>query len=409
MKLMDKIKSKSAKICVIGIGYMGLPISALFAKQGFDVLGFDVDAKKVELVNKSIPPFEEKDLPELIKSVRFKSKLRASSKIEKADIFLISVPTPKKNNNADLSFVEAATKSIYSVLEEGNLVILESTVPPKTSINLIKPLLDQKKIKYYLAHCPERAFPGNTIYELINNDRIVGGLDEEATSLAKELYLTFVKGKIFTTTITTAEFCKLAENTYRDVNIALANELALLCEDVGINVWDLIELANKHPRVNILQPGPGVGGHCIPKDPIYLYKSSTKAKLIPIAREVNDSMPKHVVDMIKEEVKGVKKPKIALLGASFKKNVDDTRDSPTEFIAKLLLDLDYEVKIHDPLVKMFKFELSDYDACVKDADLVVLLIDHDYYKSKDFSKLKILDTRNFYPKAARKLGVGSKP
>ena len=403
---MNKIKNRTAKICVIGIGYMGLPISAIFAKQGFQVLGFDIDNKKVELVNKGIPPFEEKGLSELM--IEAGSKLKASNVIEQADIFFISVPTPKKNEEADLSFVKKAIESIFSVIENDNLVILESTVPPKTIKQIIKPILDNKKINYYISHCPERAFPGNTIFELINNDRIIGGYDNRSTEISKELYLSFVKGKIFTTDATTAEFCKLAENTFRDVNIALSNELAVICEDIGIDVWKLITLANKHPRVNILSPGPGVGGHCIPKDPVYLYKSSKKSKLIPVAREVNDSMPKHVVEIIKRSVKTKNNPKISLLGASFKKNVDDTRDSPTEFIAKMLIDEGFNIFIHDPLVINFKYSLSSFEECIKNSDLVVLLVDHDFYATKDFSTFKVFDTKNMIKTADIRLGVGEK-
>jgi len=406
MDLMNKIKNRTAKICVIGIGYMGLPISAIFAKQGFQVLGFDIDNKKVELVNKGIPPFEEKGLSELM--IEAGSKLKASNVIEQADIFFISVPTPKKNEEADLSFVKKAIESIFSVIENDNLVILESTVPPKTIKQIIKPILDNKKINYYISHCPERAFPGNTIFELINNDRIIGGYDNRSTEISKELYLSFVKGKIFTTDATTAEFCKLAENTFRDVNIALSNELAVICEDIGIDVWKLITLANKHPRVNILSPGPGVGGHCIPKDPVYLYKSSKKSKLIPVAREVNDSMPKHVVEIIKRSVKTKNNPKISLLGASFKKNVDDTRDSPTEFIAKMLIDEGFNIFIHDPLVINFKYSLSSFEECIKNSDLVVLLVDHDFYATKDFSTFKVFDTKNMIKTADIRLGVGEK-
>jgi len=399
-KVFDK------KICVVGLGYMGLPFSCLVAKAGFNVIGFDVNQKRIDDVNKGICPFNEPGLDKLIKEATATKRLKAVNKIEEADVFIISVPTPfdEKTKKADLTYVESAVKTIKSVLKKGNLVILESTVTPNTCRKLIIPILEQTKLKagkdFLITHCPERAIPGNTLYELVNNDRIIGGFNKESAEAAKEIYSTFIKGKIYLTDDVTAEAAKLMENTFRDVNIALANEFAKISKDIKINVWEAIALANKHPRVNILSPGPGVGGHCIAIDPWFLTEDTKNSFLIPTARKINDSMPAYVVDIIKEAVKGVKKPTISILGVAYKKDVDDARESPAGHIIKLLKKDKFEVKIADPYVTRFNEKIIPFDQAIKGSDCVVIVTDHKEYreaKPEDFKQMKnkiIIDTRN---------------
>jgi nucleotide sugar dehydrogenase len=441
MSLAEKIKKKDAKVCVIGLGYMGLPLASLIAKAGFNVYGFDLSKQRAEDINKGKCPFDEKGMPELLAEATKSGNLRAGNRIEKADIFIVSVPTPVKDTKADLSYVEKATESVSTVLEKGNLVILESTVPPGCSTGLMKPILDKKVKKYYLAHCPERAIPGNTLYELQNNDRVVGGTDKESSDLAKSLYSSFVKGNIFVTNIVTAEAVKLFENTYRDVNIAIANSFHLICERLGISAKEAIWLASRHPRVKILSPGPGVGGHCIPIDPWFLVQDDNHIyNLIRESRRINDYMPEYVFGKIREKLKGIKNPVVTLLGLAYKPNVDDIRESPSIEVMHKCIKAGWKVKVHDPFVKCQKFStysmtggwkpntpnnrkisehaqeppaatsdssippvsdrrflteyeflVKDFDKAVKGSGIVVLLTAHDYYKSKDFSKTNLLD------------------
>ncbi len=386
------------KISVVGLGYMGLPTSCLFATSGHKVIGVDINEQRVNDVNNNKCPFSEKGLSELLDKAIKSGNLTASTKLETSDVYIIAVPTPKEGDKANLNYVISAAESIAEVIKEGDLVILESTVPPKTTKNVLKPIFDAKVKNYLLSHCPERAIPGNTLHELINNDRVIGGFDNESSNITRKLYESFVKGNIFVTNATTAEACKLMENTYRDVNIALANELAKISSDLEINVWEAIKLANKHPRVNIHSPGPGVGGHCIAVDPWFLTESTDNAQLISLSRQINDSMPEHVVNLIEQTVE--KESDIAILGVAYKKNVDDPRETPALEIIKLLHAKNYKVKITDPFVENFKHDLHKFEDAIHNVDCVVIITDHSEYSEihpEEFSAMKhkkIIDTRN---------------
>ncbi|MFP4111881.1 MAG: nucleotide sugar dehydrogenase [Candidatus Woesearchaeota archaeon] len=377
------------KICVIGMGYMGLPTALLFARAKHEVIGFDIDKEKIDSLNKSTLPFEEKGLKKLYQDA--KENFTATSELKEADVFLIAVPTPiTKDKECDLSYVEKAAEALTEVIKENNLIILESTVKPRTTKDFLKPILDRSNKNFNLAYVSEKAIPGNTLHEMINNDRVVGGIDEKSKEMTRSLYSSFVKGNIHTTDCTTAEAVKLMENTFRDVNIALANEFLKLSKDIGINVWEAINLANNHPRVNIHNPGPGVGGHCIAIDPWFLVNENTP--LIKTAREINDSMPKETADFIQKNSKG---KNIALLGAAYKKNVDDERESPTKSVYDILKKRGYEIIIHDPYVKAKE---KDINKTITWADTLVLMTDHDDYKNIQTDK-PLIDTRNMFKKS----------
>lgn len=391
------------KICVLGLGYIGLPTALLFATHGYEVVGVDINVKVVEKLNSGKAPFKEFGLDELLEKA--KGNFIAKTEVVDSDIFIISVPTPleKAVKVAELKYVRLATEMIYPHLKQDNLVVLESTVPPGTYEKLLIPILEKSGLKidnFHIAHCPERAIPGRTIYEMINNDRIIGGYNKKSSELTKSIYASFVKGKIFLTDTRTAEFVKLMENTYRDVNIALANEFAQIADDSGINIWEAIELANKHPRVSILKPGPGVGGHCIAVDPWFLTENSSKFKMISLAREINDTMPNYVLQLIKKLLKDIKDPTITLFGLAYKGNVDDTRETPAIKLIKLAENEGYKIKCYDPLIKNFEYRLQNLDDATKDSDCIVLVADHDIFKNIEPSKLKIrnrnlIDSRNF--------------
>ncbi|WP_457611714.1 nucleotide sugar dehydrogenase [Methanocaldococcus sp.] len=383
------------KICVLGLGYIGLPTAAMLAIHNNDVVGVDINNERLEEIKKL--DFAEVDLKSVVSAALNSNKLKLSNKPEKADAYIICVPTPiDESKRCDLSYLKKAIEDIKPYLEDDNLIIIESTVPPGTTEEIYKELSKEKNI--FMAYCPERVLPGNILRELIENDRVIGGINRESSILAKKVYECFVKGKLYLTDAKTAEMVKLMENTYRDVNIALANEFAKICEELKINVWEAIKLANNHPRVNILNPGPGVGGHCIPVDPWFIVEKSKEAKLIKVAREVNDSMPLFVVNKIK---KIVDNGNISILGVAYKGNVDDIRESPALKIVEELLNLGYSVKCHDPKVKKFKYKLYNLRECLKDSDLIVILADHEEYKNlpiKEIGELvrskNILDTRN---------------
>jgi len=301
--------------------------------------------------------------------------------------------------------VREAVTSIVKYLRPGNLVILESTVPPGTSERLLLPILETSGLKrskdFYLAHCPERAIPGNTVYEMIHNDRIIGGIDQESARLAKELYSAFVKGNFFLTDLHTAEIIKLMENTFRDINIALANEFAQIAEESGLNIWEAIELANKHPRVNILQPGPGVGGHCLAVDPWFITKDSARTRIISLAREINDSMPYHVLKLVKGITGNIEGATLTVLGVAYKSDVDDTRETPALKFIKLAESEGYKVKAHDPWVKNFEYPLYSLKESARDSDCLVLITGHSSFKQIDPAGLcplmrnrNLVDTRN---------------
>ncbi len=340
-----------------------------------------------------------------------KSTMQASLNPVPSDVFLICVPTPfdKEIKMADLGFVKKALETIVEVLEKGNLIIIESTITPGTSEKLAVPIIEKTGLKVgkniFLAHCPERAIPGKTIYEMVNNDRIIGGINKESAEFAERVYRSFVKGKLFTTTIRTAEFVKLMENTYRDVNIALANEFAILSEEMGIEVWDAINLANKHPRVNILSPGPGVGGHCIAVDPWFLTESSVNATLITTAREINDNMPSFVFSRVKKLVgtDHIAQPIITVFGVAYKGNTGDTRETPALKFLRLSEREGWNIKIFDPYVTKFDYPLMDLEDSLKNSDCIVLLTDHDFFKTIDPSKIvmrskNVFDTRHILNK-----------
>ena len=404
------------KICVLGLGYIGLPTALLFA-QKYEVIGVDIDEKVVEKINKGESPFNEPGLDDLFG--KSKNSFVAKTEVEEADVFLIAVPTPleKAVKVADLKYVRSAAEMVYPYLNRGNLVILESTVPPGTSERLVIPILERSELKageFYFVHCPERAIPGNTIYEMIYNDRIIGGFDKKSGELARDLYSSFVKGNLYLTDIRTAEFVKLMENTYRDISIALANEFAQIAEESGINVWEAIELANKHPRVNILKPGPGVGGHCIAIDPWFLTENTTKCRIISLAREINDSMPNYVLQIVRELLEDVRDPIISVFGVAYKGEVDDTRETPTLKFIKLAENEGYIVKVHDSLIKSFEYEILNLEEAVKDSDCLVIITDHSKFKEIDpeeISKLmrrrNVVDSRNILERE-RWAGAGFK-
>ena len=387
------------KICILGLGYIGLPTSLLFA-QKHEVIGVDNNKKIVDVLNAGKLPFNEPGLDELMENV--KDNFRAQTNVVDADVFLIAVPTPLDGSTkiADLKYVRHAAEMIVPHLKNNNLVILESTVPPGTSERLVLPLLKKNgSEKICFSHCPERAIPGKTIFEIIHNDRIIGGINNISSERTKKIYGSFVKGNMYTTDVKTAEFIKLMENTFRDVNIALANEFAQIAEESNINVWDAIELANKHPRVKILKPGPGVGGHCIAIDPWFLTEYSTKFKIIPLARQINDSMPNIVLKMVREMLKDTKEPIITVLGIAYKGDVGDARETPALKFIKLAENEGYQVKCFDPFVKHFEYQILSLEQSLSGSDCIVLLTDHTMFTTIDPSTISmrqrnLVDTRN---------------
>lgn len=396
------------KICVLGLGYIGLPTASILATHGFKVIGVDVNETVINMLGKGKPHIKEPGLKTIVEAAIKSGNLTPTTKPEEADVFIIAVPTPlTEDKRADMGFVRAATESIVPYLRKGNLVILESTSPPGTTKELIVPILTESGLKIgeevYVAHCPERVLPGRILKEIIENDRIIGGINRESAEKAKELYSTFVEGEIHLTDATTAEMVKLMENTYRDVNIALANELTSICERLGIGAWEVVELANKHPRVNLHRPGPGVGGHCLPVDPWFIVeKFPEEAKLIRLSREINDAQPQHVLAAIEKAIQGLKEPKVTILGVSYKGNVDDTRGSPSLELLHLLERGGYTVAVHDPHVNSFETELSTLKEAFRRSDCAVIMADHDeftYLDPNELGKLmrtkQIIDTRNF--------------
>jgi UDP-N-acetyl-D-mannosaminuronic acid dehydrogenase len=394
-------------ICVIGLGYIGLPTASIFATKGKKVLGVDVVQQVVDTINDGRIHIEEPDLDILVRAAVQSGNLSASTRPQSASTFIVAVPTPFHHTDSetlpDLSYVESATRSIASVVKPGDLIILESTSPVGTTEKMRDWLVEELAGKYseddfHFAHCPERILPGQMLKELVSNDRIAGGLTAEAAERAKELYEVFCSAEIFTTDARTAELAKLTENSYRDVNIAFANELSMICDSLQIDVWELIRLANRHPRVKILQPGPGVGGHCIAVDPWFIVSACPdKAKLIKAARQVNDSKPNHVIQQVRERAERFRKPVIACLGLAFKANVDDLRESPSLHIAEQLASIFGEdLIVCEPYIEELprclqgKAKLEDAEEAIKKADIVVLLVDH-----KAFKKLpkRILDQR----------------
>lgn len=395
------------KICVMGLGYIGLPTASVLATQGFQVVGVDIGKQVVDTINSGNIHIDEPGLHTVVQAAIGSGNLKASLEPEEADVFFLAVPTPiTSEKKADMGHVCDATRAIVPLLKAGNLVILESTSPPGTCRDLLRPILEESGLSVgkdiFLAHCPERVLPGKILKELISNDRVVGGYGPNCAAKAGEIYQSFIEGEIFLTDVTTAEMVKVIENTFRDVNIALANETALICEHLGINFYEVARLANRHPRVNIHMAGPGVGGHCISVDPWFLIEQyPDTAAIIGEARRRNDSMPTHVVDSVMEMVAGQNSPKVAVLGLAFKGNVDDMRESPALAVISGLKERGAKVAVHDPFVKNAPFELSSIEDCFSEADCAVVVTDHGDYKylnPKQLSKLMrnaaVLDTRN---------------
>lgn len=401
----------------MGLGYIGLPTASMLATKGHQVLGVDINEAAVNTINAGKIHIVEPDLDILVRSAVNSGNLKASLVPEEADTFILAVPTPFKNGSSnekipDISFVESATRTIAPFLQPGNLVILESTSPVGTTerirdiISELRPdLLPNAKSPspVFISHCPERVLPGQILRELVDNDRIIGGINRASAEKAQELYKSFCSGNIFLTDAKTAEMAKLTENSFRDVNIAFANELSFICDRLGINVWELIELANKHPRVNILQPGPGVGGHCIAVDPWFIVAAAPEeARLIRTAREVNDYKPHWVLEKVRAKAERFKSPVIGCLGLAFKANIDDLRESPAlEIVRELMASGIGRVMACEPNVngEFGEFPLFDLGNVLKEADILLVLVDHMEFKGIDRELLKekvVIDTRGIW-------------
>ncbi|TDF37285.1 UDP-N-acetyl-D-mannosamine dehydrogenase [Alteromonadaceae bacterium M269] len=408
------------KVSVIGLGYIGLPTAAVIASRGIEVIGIDVSEKAVNTVNRGEIHIVEPDLDMVVQAAVTMGKLRASLTPEPADAFMIAVPTPfKEGKQPDLSYIEQAAKAIAPVLEKGNLVILESTSPVGATEKLSHWLSNERPDLTFpnnttgtadvaVAHCPERVLPGRVLEELVSNDRIIGGMTPNCSELATKLYKTFVRGECITTNARTAEMAKLTENSFRDVNIAFANELSVICDQLKINVWELIQLANRHPRVNILTPGPGVGGHCIAVDPWFIVDSAPEsARIIRAAREINDDKPSYVIDQVKAAADEFKRPVIACLGLAFKPDIDDLRESPALDITAKLAELDIgEILAVEPNIEALPAKLENtgvnlcsLDEAIERCNVLLVLVDHSSFKmiSHDaVNKKVVVDTKGLF-------------
>ena len=394
----------------MGQGYIGLPTAALFTRHHCEVVGVDVNEKIVNNLNKGIIHIEEPGIADIIKNAVKNKVYTASLTPQKADAFIITVPTPYiiENYSCDLSYVVNACESIIPYLEKGNTVIIESTIAPMSTDETIKPIFEKAGFTIgkdlYLAHCPERVLPGKILEELVHNDRIIGGVTPECAKKAREVYGQFVEGYLMLTEAKTAELSKCMENTFRDVNIALANELAKICAEIGVNALDVIKMANKHPRVNLHSPGPGVGGHCLAIDPYFIYaKAPETAKIIKLARDTNNSMPEFVCENTK---KIISEGKIAIFGVSYKGNTGDDRESPAYEIIARLKEAGFEIAIHDPHIDNDNF--VSFDEATKDDDLVLILCDHNEFKNPNYNLISknmrtpiIFDTKNIISKVPK--------
>ncbi|HEY8686750.1 MAG TPA: nucleotide sugar dehydrogenase [Chloroflexota bacterium] len=382
------------KICVLGLGYIGLPSASMFATQGHEVIGVDVNPELVSALRQGEVHIQEPGLNMLLQSATQSGNLRVESAPERADAYIIAVPTPLERHpemgapRPDLRHVRAATKAIAPLLEAGNLVILESTSPPGTTVHVVRPMLERNGLRagrdFSLAYCAERVLPGRILIELVTNDRIVGGIDPVSAQRAGDLYTSFVEGQIMMTDATTAETVKLMENTYRDVNIALANEFSRVADHLGIDVSEAIALANHHPRVDILRPGPGVGGHCIAVDPWFIVDAAPdETRLIRTARAVNDAQPARVADLVAAVVADIDHPTIAALGMAYKADVDDVRESPSVDVVRILRERGYTVRAHDALARQAPDGTmleADLTTTLGGADAMVILTDHTMYR-----------------------------
>ncbi|WP_180173351.1 UDP-N-acetyl-D-mannosamine dehydrogenase [Acinetobacter sp. YH12029] len=411
-------------ICVIGLGYIGLPTAATFAAHGVKVTGVDVNQHAVDMINQGKVHIVEPDLDALVKDVVEKGMLSAQTAPVEADAYIVAVPTPFKDNyELDLKYIEAASKALAPFLKKGNLVILESTSPvgateqmsawlSEAREDLTFPQQAGEESDIRIAHCPERVLPGKVLVELISNDRIIGGMTQPCSTAASDLYKTFVEGGCIETNARTAEMCKLTENSFRDVNIAFANELSIICDKLDINVWELIALANRHPRVNILQPGPGVGGHCIAVDPWFIVsKTPEQARLIRTAREVNDAKPEWVIDQVKIKIaeflqanpeKTIKDVKVACYGLAFKPDIDDLRESPALEITKKLAEQGLNILAVEPNIEVLPSNLPENVKLInlsesQVADIHLVLVDHREFKDFNWNiLLNVIDTKGLY-------------
>lgn len=408
------------KVCVVGLGYIGLPTAAFIASKGVKVVGIDVNEQFVELINKGKVPFFEPGFGDLLAKVVADGNLVAQTEHVDADAYIVCVPTPfKDDHSVDTKYIRAACESLAPHLRPGALVVLESTSPPGTTESMAKHLLelrpdlslnDEDGNAIFVAHCPERVLPGQIMEEMENNDRVIGGLTPKGTELARDLYATFCTAELLMTNATTAEMAKLTENSFRDVNIAFANELSLICDRLDIDVWELIELANHHPRVNILQPGPGVGGHCIAVDPWFIVSAAPEeAKLIKLARDVNDGKPNWVIEQVLKALGGKQTPVVAALGIAFKNDIDDLRESPSlEIVKRLGVDNpELDIRVVEPNVEELPSVLENISNLTKQeteeaiaaADVVLLLVNHKEFIELDTSKLEgktIIDTKGIW-------------
>ena len=391
---------KITKVCVVGLGYIGLPTAALLANRGYDIHGVELNQRVVDTINRGEIHIVEPELDTFVKSAVNSGRLKADSKPAEADVFIIAVPTPFHEGFVpNVDYVCAATLSIVPYIRPGNIVILESTSPVGTT-DMVAELLGDNGIEVsgiHIAHCPERVLPGKIMKELVENDRIVGGTTPAATKITADFYRDFVQGEVLETDAKTAEMAKLTENSYRDTNIAFANELSILCDKFAINVWELIRLANRHPRVNILQPGAGVGGHCIAVDPWFIvHKGGKDAKIIRAAREVNTYKTEWTIEKIKNaalefEKKNSRNAKIACMGLAFKPDIDDLRESPALSITKRLVNEGMNVLAVEPNIKSYDgLNLVNFQSAVKEADIVVFLVAH-----KEFKGLKVVNKLDF--------------
>lgn len=387
------------KACFMGLGYIGLPTAIIAAKNGVSVVGVDVNPKVVEMTNAGRLHIIEPGLEEMLAEVVSSGALKASLLPEVSDAYFMVVPTPfKGNHEPDISYVEAATRAVLPLLKEGDLYVIESTSPVGTTEKMTDLIFSERpelEGKIYIAYCPERVLPGNVIYELVHNDRVIGGIDEASTEKAVQFYSQFVKGDLHKTNSKTAEMCKLTENSSRDVQIAFANELSLICDKAGINVWELISLANKHPRVNILQPGCGVGGHCIAVDPYFITSDfPIESQIISKAREINNyksfwCAEKIQNEMLKFELANHRKPVVAMMGLAFKPNIDDLRESPAKYIVTKVMQghNNADILVVEPNVSEHNvFKLTDYREAYEQADIVAFLVNH-----REFAELNYRD------------------
>lgn len=392
------------KACFMGLGYIGLPTAIIAAKHGVTVTGVDINQEVVDKTNAGHLHIIEPGLEDLLNEVVAAGQLHATTQPEKSDAFFIVVPTPFRggNHEPDISYVEAATRSVIPFLEPGNLFVIESTSPVGTTDKMAKIIFEERPElvdKIHVAYCPERVLPGNVIYELVHNDRVIGGRDEASTAAAQHFYSQFVQGKLHPTNCKTAEMCKLTENSSRDSQIAFANELSIICDKAGINVWELIRLANKHPRVNILQPGCGVGGHCIAVDPYFISTEfPAESKMISTAREVNNYKAFWCAEKVKNailkfELDNKRKPVVAMMGLAFKPDIDDLRESPSKYIATRVMQdcCNANILIVEPNISEHPvFKLSEYNEAYDKADIVVFLTAHSVFKTLQWRDDKVI-------------------